>query len=91
MGILLVGTLVTCVASQKRILFLAPANAKSHWNFLKVFIRELIGRGYDVTCMTSISMNDKNLSNYTEILIDPPIPLGSIGSILNYFSKNLNL
>ena len=68
-------SLVACVNGHKKVLFIAPINGHSHWNYLKIFIRELINREYDVTCITSIRMNDKSLSNYTEILIDPPFNL----------------
>lgn len=68
-----------CINGQKKVLFLAPINGQSHWNYLKFFIKELIGRGFDVTCITSIAMNDTQLSNYTEVLIDPPFIMEQMG------------
>lgn len=61
-----------------KILFLAPVNGKSHWNYLKVFIEELVNRGHELTCITSISMGENKLDNYTEILIDPAFFMGTI-------------
>lgn len=44
---------------------------------MKVFVKELLDRGHDVTCITSISMGDQTVKNYTEILIDPPLDMGN--------------
>lgn len=56
-----------------------PMNGKSHMNYVQVFIRELIGRGHEVTCITSISMSGTKPDNYTEILIEPPFDMEILG------------
>ncbi|XP_053693539.1 UDP-glycosyltransferase UGT5-like [Sabethes cyaneus] len=66
-------TVVQTTHSSK-ILFLAPFNGPSHWLMLKNFIRELTGRGHEVTCITGLKFGE-TLGNYTEVLIDPPYPL----------------
>lgn len=70
-------TLSTLVLGSK-ILVLVPANGKSHAMYLKVFVEELIGRGHEVTCVTSYSMGQTH-DNYTEILIDPPFNMQKLG------------
>lgn len=79
MGILCACTFISCVESHK-ILVLVPLNGEDYWNYMKPFVKELIDRGHDVTCLTNIAMNDENLKNYTEILIDPPFDPGSNGN-----------
>lgn len=37
------------------------------------FVRNLIDRGHEVTYLTSNSLKHLNLTNYTEVLIDPAI------------------
>lgn len=69
----------TSVQSYK-ILFQVPINGKSHWNFLQVFVKELLHRGHEVTCITSISMGTK-IDNYTEILINPAFDMGHISRL----------
>lgn len=66
--------LATSVHGYK-VLVLVPMNGKSHWNYMKVFVKEFLIRGHEVTCVTSISMGDHKFENYTEILIDPPLNL----------------
>lgn len=48
---------------------------------MKVFVDELVNRGNEITCITSISMGKHKLGNYTEILIDPPFELQSLGEL----------
>lgn len=43
------------------------------------FIRELIGRGHEITCITHIPMSGAKLDNYTEVLIDPPFDMEVLG------------
>lgn len=62
---------MTASVQAHKILVLVPFNGKSHWNYMSVFVKELLDRGHEVTTVTSISMGSK-LNNYTEILIDPP-------------------
>lgn len=70
--------LATSVQGHK-ILVIVPMHGKSHWNYMKVFINELINRGHELTCITSISMGKHKPANYTEILIDPPYEIQNIG------------
>lgn len=70
--------LATSVQGHK-ILVIVPMHGKSHWNYMKVFINELINRGHELTCITSISMGEHKPANYTEILIDPPYEIQNIG------------
>lgn len=55
-----------------KILVIVPMNGKSHWDYMKNFINELLNRGNEVTCITTISIGEIKPKNYTEILIDPP-------------------
>lgn len=61
-----------------KILFLAPFNGKSHFMYTSAFARKLLDRGHEVTYLTSISMNQPNLVNYTEVLIDPPQNMSAV-------------
>lgn len=61
-----------------KILFLAPFNAKSHWLFLENFVKALLQRQHEVTCITSISLTGAQPTNYTEVLIEPPLDFESI-------------
>ena len=56
-----------------KILFLAPFNAKSHWLFLENFVKALLERKHEVTCITSITLSGVHPVNYTEILIKPAL------------------
>lgn len=38
---------------------------------MKVFIENLLNRGDEITCITSMTMGDNTPQNYTEILLDP--------------------
>ncbi|XP_055295942.1 UDP-glucosyltransferase 2-like [Sitodiplosis mosellana] len=60
------------------VLVMVPINGKSHWNYMEVFVKELINRGHQVTCITSITISGPKPDNYTEILIDPPFNLQNI-------------
>lgn len=62
-----------------KMLVIVPVYGKSHWNYMKVFVNELIDRGHEVTCITSISMGKHKPVNYTEILIDPPFKIQNFG------------
>lgn len=64
-----------------KILFLIPINGKSHWNYMQVFVKELLYRGHEVTCITSISIG-ATFENYTEILIDPPFNMHSMSKFV---------
>lgn len=64
--------LIASVQGHK-ILVLVPFNGKSHWVYMQVFIEALLDRGHEVTTVTSFSMGDQKIANYTEILIDPPM------------------
>lgn len=55
-----------------KILVIVPLYGKSHSSYMKVFIDELLNRGNEITCITSITIGDPKPQNYTEILIDPP-------------------
>lgn len=66
------------VVQGHHILFLVPMNGKSHWNYMQVFIKELLNRGHQITCITSMSIGDFKPENYTEILIDPPFNMQNI-------------
>lgn len=55
---------------------------------MKVFINELVDRGNEVTCITSISMGKHKPVNYTEILIDPPYEMKSLGEFDYIFYSN---
>lgn len=52
---------------------------KSHFLYCQSFVLDLLERGHDVTFLTSYSLKQKKLQNYTEILVDPPLELGNLG------------
>lgn len=56
-----------------KILFLVSFNAKSHWLFLENFVKALLERHHEVTCITSNSLSGSHPDNYTEILIEPAL------------------
>lgn len=66
-------------ANGLKILFLGPLNAKSHFLFLQIFVRELVSRGHEVTFLTSNTLSNLHLVNYTEILVDPPLDFSQLG------------
>lgn len=68
---------------KKNILVLVPMNGKSHMNYMEVFIRELINRGHEVTCITSVSISGTKPDSYTEVLIDPPFDINAFGKYKN--------
>lgn len=61
-----------CLSNGYKILMMGPFNGKSHFLYLQHFVRALLDRGHEVTFLTSQSMSQLNLVNYTEVLIDPP-------------------
>lgn len=71
--------LLAALAEGYKILLLVPINGKSYMNYIQVFIRELIGRGHEITCITHIPMSGAKLDNYTEVLIDPPFDMEVLG------------
>lgn len=60
-----------CTGNAFNVLFLGPFVGTSHFLYCKSFVIELLKRGHQVTFMTSNSMKEMNLANYTEILIEP--------------------
>lgn len=66
------------IVGSYKILFLAPFNAKSHWLFLENFVKALLQRQHEVTCITSISLSGTQPANYTEVLIEPPLDFEAI-------------
>lgn len=56
-------------------------NGKSHWDYMKNFINELLNRGNEVTCITTITMGEDQPQKYTEILIDPPFLKENLGKL----------
>lgn len=46
---------------------------------MQVFVKELLKREHEVTCITSITLGEPKPENYTEILIDPPYDMQNIG------------
>ncbi|XP_031639549.1 UDP-glucuronosyltransferase 2B1-like [Contarinia nasturtii] len=65
-------------ANGYKILFLAPMNGKSHFLYISSFVKALIGRGHEVTFLTSNSLRNLNLPNYTEVLVDPPLEMSAM-------------
>lgn len=55
-----------------KILVIVTVHGKSHWNYMKVFIDELLNRGNEITCITSVTIGNNKPENYTEVLIEPP-------------------
>lgn len=49
---------------------------------MSAFVKALLQRGHEVTFITSQSMN-QNITNYTEILIDPPFDLEALCELKN--------
>lgn len=58
-----------------KVLVLGPFNGKSHFLYMQSFVRALLQRGHEVTFLSSNTLGDSNLANYTEVLIDPPLNL----------------
>lgn len=80
-AILLVLTAVSLVDGYK-VLLLLPFPGPSHFLMFKVFIKELIARGHEVTSISAFAFDEK-LSNYTEVLIDPPWPIKEHCELIN--------
>lgn len=72
MRFLAVLPIILAACNAYRVLVLGPLNGKSHFLFVSAFVRALLNRGHDVTYLTSMSLNQLKLANYTEVLIDPP-------------------
>ncbi|XP_031627056.1 UDP-glucuronosyltransferase 2B20-like [Contarinia nasturtii] len=68
------------ITNGYKILFLAPFVWKSHFLFMSEFVKTLVDRQHEVTYLTSNSLKHLNLPNYTEVLIEPPFDMESIGS-----------
>lgn len=73
---------INCVFGYN-VLFLGTFNAKSHVLYMQSFIKAVIDRGHEVTYVTSQSLNHMNLTNYTEVLIDPPFEFFSLSKCKN--------
>lgn len=76
---------IPSIIDAHKILVIVPMNGKSHWDYMKVFINELLNRGNEVTCITTISIGDHKPTNYTEILIDPPFHKENLGNCFIQF------
>lgn len=63
---------LSVAANGYKILVLGPMNGPSHFLYVSSFVRALLDRGHEVTYLTSNSLKNLNLSNYTEVLIDSP-------------------
>lgn len=74
-------SLLVAVCNAYKVLVLGPINSPSHFLYVSSFVRALLDRGHDVTYLTSNSMKNLNLANYTEVLIDPPMDLFVDGSM----------
>lgn len=64
-----------------KILVMVPLYGKSHWNYMTVFVQDLLNRGHEITCITNMAMPDPKPKNYTEILIDPPYLRQNLGKL----------
>lgn len=53
-----------------KILFLAPISSSSQWYHLENFVRALLNRKHDVTCLTRFCLRGEIPENYTEVLVD---------------------
>lgn len=73
--------------SGYNILFLTPFNGKSHWILMETIIESLLNRGHTVTTVTNFKWNGPKSSNYTEILIDPPLDFESYSKSHKLFFK----
>lgn len=68
-------SLLVTICNAYRVLVLGPMVGKSHFLYISSFVRALLGRGHEVTYLTSNSLSKSNLANYTEVLVDPPLDL----------------
>lgn len=80
----LVLLLFTCATFSNgyKVLLIGTFNGKSHFLYIQAFANALLNRGHQVTLITSQSMNQTNLTNYTEVLIDPPFDIHSMCMLL---------
>lgn len=60
-----------------KILIITPLPGPSHILMFKVFVKELVSRGHEVTAITALTMKEQ-FKNYTEVLIDPPYTFDDI-------------
>ena len=67
--------LTPSIIEGSKILFLIPFPGPSHFLMFKVFIKELIDRGHEVTAISAYPFKER-LDNYTEILIEPQWSFG---------------
>lgn len=68
---------LSAAANGYKVLVLGPMNGPSHFLYVSSFVRALLGRGHEVTYLTSNSLKNHNLANYTEVLIDTPFNFAS--------------
>lgn len=78
-------SILITLSNGYKILFLGPLNGKSHWLYMSSFVEALIDRGHEVTFLTSNSLKNLNLPNYTEVLIDPPLKMESTSERVFFF------
>lgn len=50
---------------------------KSHWLFAESFVKALLERGHEVTCVTSFGFDGPKPANYTEVFIDERLDMDS--------------
>lgn len=67
------------IVNGSKILFLVPFNGPSHWIILQNFVKALVNRGHEVTAIVNNPITNFQSTNYTEILIDPPLDLTKFG------------
>lgn len=70
---------ILSIANGYKILFMVPFSGPSHWILLQNFAKELVDRGHEVTAIVNAPIKNFKSPNYTEILIDPPLDLSSVG------------
>ncbi|XP_031622937.1 UDP-glucuronosyltransferase 1-9-like [Contarinia nasturtii] len=92
--------LFASATSGLKILLFTPIDAYSHWIFMQNIIQALLNKNHEITVVTAKTWNGVKPTNYTEVLIDPPLDsekafsqsevyeaeLGSIPSILKRLS-----
>lgn len=62
-----------------KILFAVPISGKSHWVYAENFIEALLDRGHEVTAITNYAFRGKSHQNYTEVLIEEPLNITTLG------------
>lgn len=70
---------ILSIANGYKILFMVPFSGPSHWILLQNFAKELVNRGHEVTAVVNRPITNFKSPNYTEILIDPPLDLTTVG------------